>query len=405
MRQAIHSLLGLALGLASFTAGLPRSAAQDVDPYDDALARAAALEAAGRFDDAARLLTAGLWYYPQDVGLPLAIAWLHRRAGHLGEAARFYGIALSRSPGSIDARLGLAAVLEAQERRDEARPIYERLAAEIPELDAAREGAARCAAAPAVRFTPYVALAGTVYPNHPVKALSAGVTAGAALAFRNGWFLSATYRYTHFVPATPPAPPPGQPPPIAISAWDQHEGYFTAGWGIDKGGIDLTYAIVVDGSGALGTSHHLGMTARWSPFGDIEVRASGSLYDDMKVLRVEPSWRIPIAFGLSIRPGVGLADAGGELLATGMATLALDRPRFSLWAGGKYGDEVRPVYLSVPLVYATVERIPFGAWAGAAVNVNSDVRIHLSYAMDRLEQPDGTASDAHTLAIGAAVAF
>jgi hypothetical protein len=66
---------------------------------------------------------------------------------------------------------------------------------------------------------------------------------------------------------------------------------------------------------------------------------------------------------------------------------------------------VRPVYLSVPLVYATVERIPFGAWAGAAVNVNTDVRIHLSYAMDRLEPQGGTASDAHTLSLGAAVTF
>jgi hypothetical protein len=375
------------------------------DPYDDAMARAAALEAAGRFDEAAALLTAGLWYYPQDVGLPLMIAWLHRRAGHLDEAARFYGMAIARSAGSIDARLGLAGVREAQGSCEDAREIYDRLLAELPDLAAAREGLARCPAPPATRFTPSVSLAGTYFPNHPIKAFSAGVSAGAELALRSGFWFSATYRYTHFFPAPPPPPPPGAPPPVSISPWDQHDGYFSAGWGVPRGGIGLHYAIVYDGSGTLGTSHHLGVTGRWSPFGDIEIRASGSIYDDMLVGRVEPSWKIPIWGGLSVRPGAGLADAGGELLATGLLTIALDRPSFSLWAGGKYGDEVRPVYWSVPIVYATPERIPFGAWAGASVNVNSDVRIHLTYAMDRLKQTDGTQSDAHTLAIGAAIGF
>jgi tetratricopeptide (TPR) repeat protein len=326
------------------------------------------------------------------------IAWLHRRAGRLDEAARFYAMALARSPGSIDARLGLASLEEAQGRCEEARDLYDRLLADLPDLAAARAGLARCAPAPAARFTPSVSLAGTYYPNHPVKAFSAGVTAGAELTLRSGWSFSATYRYTHFFPAS-------LPPPLTISPWDEHDGYFSAGWGAPLGGLTLHYAVVYDGSGFLGTSHHVGMTVRWSPFGDIEIRAAGSLYDDLLVGRVEPSWRIPIAGGLSVRPGVALADAGGELLATGLFTLALDRPHFSLWAGGKYGDEVRPVYWTVPIVYATPERIPFGAWAGASVNVNDDVRIHLTYAMDRLKQTDGTQSDAHTLAVGTAISF
>src|SRR6185312_10038527 len=208
---------------------------------------------------------------------------------------------------------------------------------DLPDLPAARDGLARCPAAPAARFTPSVALAGTYYPNHPVKAYSAGVTAGAELSLRSGWYFSATYRYTHFFPAAPAPPMPGAPPPVSISPWDQHDGYFSAGWGNALGGITLHYAVVYDGSGTLGTSHHAGLTARWSPYGDIEVRAAGSYYDDMLVGRVEPSWRIPIVGGLSVRPGVALADAGGELLATGLFTIALDRPRFSLWVGGKYG--------------------------------------------------------------------
>src|SRR5262249_13557306 len=106
-----------------------------------------------------------------------------------------------------------------------------------------------------------------------------------------------------------------------------------------------------------------------------------------------------------IRGGAGLADAGGTFLPTAMGTLALDRSRFSLWAGGKYGDEVRPVYFSVPVVYNIPERIPYGAWGGGSLNVSDDVRIHVSYALDRLRQPDGTGSFMHTLSVGAAATF
>jgi hypothetical protein len=125
----------------------------------------------------------------------------------------------------------------------------------------------------------------------------------------------------------------------------------------------------------------------------------------MTVVRVAPSWRIPIALGFSIEPALGVADAGGEALATGILTLSFEHRLFSLWAGGKYGDEVRPVYLSLPIVYATTERIPYGAWGGASVNVSNGVRIHLAYSMDRLNQPDGTGSDAHTLSLGFASTF
>lgn len=389
-----HPLLALAFGLAVL-APARGARAQEVDPYEDALARAAALEVEGRFDEAARFLESGLAYYAQDPTLPIRIAALHRRAGHLDASERFYWMALARSAASVDARLGLAEVLEAEGRCAEALPFYRDLAAELPDLPGPAAGAARCTPAPSVRVTASVALGGTWYQDHPYRFLAGSMTPGLAISLRSGWTFGATYRYTRFVP----------PSASGLSASDQHEGYLSAGWGAPLGGITFHYGIVADGSGQLGTSHHAGLTARWSPFGDIEVRASGSFYDDMKILRVEPSWRIPLVRGLSIRPGVGLADAGGELLATGMATLALDRPSFSLWAGGKYGDEVRPVYFSVPVVYDVPERIPFGAWAGAAVNASDDVRIHLTYAMDRLKQGDGTATSAHSLAIGAALSF
>ncbi len=322
----------------------------------------------------------------------MRIAGLYHRAGRLADAERFYRVALALSPTGVDALAGLAAALEADGRCAEAHAVWARLAAELPDLASARDGLARCAA---VHVTPSVALTGTLFPDHPYKSMAGGVAAGLLFEHRSGFFLGATYRYTHFLPASG----------AMLSPWDQHEGYFDVGWGMRAGGFALHYGIVYDGSGMLGTSHHVGITGRWSPFGDIEVDVAGSFYDDMKIVRAEPSWRIPIAFGLSIRPAAAIADAGGEVLATGMGTLAFDAQRFHLWVGGKYGDEVRPVYFAVPVVYDVTERIPYGAWAGVSVNATRDFRLSLSYAMDRLKQPSGTASDAHTLSLGAAATF
>lgn len=368
-----------------------------LDAYAAAFARSAACEQQGDLDGAARALEPVLPLYPQDVALPLQIAWIHKRAGHLPEAERFYRLALARSPGGVDARLGLGLVLESTGRCDEARPILEGLARELPDLAPARDALARCTPVPVPSFTitPSVELSGTLYQDHPYKSLSGGVSAGLLFRHRSGFFLGGTYRYTHFAPASG----------ATLSPWDQHEGYASMGYSVPLGGIGFHYAAIYDGSGVFGLTHHVGMTARWSPFGDIEVAGSASFYSDMLVFRAEPSWRIPIVGGLSIRGGAGLADAGGTFLPTAMGTLALDRSRFSLWAGGKYGDELRPVYFSVPVVYNIQERIPYGAWGGASVNVSDDVRIHMSYAMDRLKQPDGTESTAHTLSLGAAATF
>jgi hypothetical protein len=89
-----------------------------------------------------------------------------------------------------------------------------------------------------------------------------------------------------------------------------------------------------------------------------------------------------------------------------MATIALERPSFSLWAGGKYGDEVRPVYWNVPLVYDLQEKIAYGVWAGAGVNVSEGARIQLTYTMDRLKALDSSfTANAHTLGLNAAVTF
>ncbi len=392
MYETLRIPFAVAAFVMAFRAGCPQALAQETGASGDVFSTADSLERAGRLADAAHALEALLPLYPQDYTLPVRIAELYRRAGRLADAERFYEIALALSPDGVDARAGLATVLEADGRCADAHAIWERLAADLPDLASARAGAARCAA---VHVTPSVTLTGTMFPDHPYKSMSGGVAAGLTLEHRSGFFIGGTYRYAHFLPAAG----------AMLSAWDQHEGYVDVGWGARAGGFSLHYAVVYDGSGTLGTSHHVGATLRWSPFGDIEADVAGSFYDDMKIVRAEPSWRIPIAFGLSIRPALAIADAGGEVVATGMGTLAFDTARFHLWVGGKYGDEVRPVYFAAPVVYDVLERIPYGAWAGVSVDVARSASLHLAYAMDRLKQPTGTESDAHTLSLGAAATF
>jgi hypothetical protein len=362
------------------------------DAYDDAFAAAEALDRAGRPAEAASALSRALPLYPQDFALPREIAWRHFQSGRYDLAERYYRVALALSPSAPEAQLGLAASLERQGRCEEALPVYQGLSADFP---AAESGVRRCTPPPSWKVATGVSLTGMTFPSHTYKSLAGMVALGLAFEHRSGFSLGGTYRYGRFSPADG----------AGIDAWDQHEAYASLGFQRPFWGLAAQYGFVHDGSGALGASHHVGLTGRLSPFGDLEVRASASFYDDMSVYRVEPSWRIPIAFGLSIRPAVAIQSADGEAKVSGSGTLSLDRSRFGLFVGGKYGDEVRPAYLSLPVVYNILDTVKWGVWGGGSVNVTKGVRIHASYAMDRLEQPDGAQISAHALTLGVNVTF
>jgi tetratricopeptide (TPR) repeat protein len=261
MREASYLVAGCLCSLAALVAGLAPAAAGDAE---DPFTRAAALERAGRLEDAAATLEAFLAYYPQDYALPLQIAALHRRAGRLQLAEIAYRLALVRSPGGVDARVGLAEVLEAEGRPADAEALWRDLAQELPDLPEARAGLARCAP---FHLTPSFALAGTGFPDHPYKALAGGLTAGLLFEHRSGFLLGATYEYTRFLPQAG----------VPLSAWDQHTGFAMVGWAAAAGSAAFTYAALYDGSGALGLSHHLGLSGRWSPYGDVRVEAALSL--------------------------------------------------------------------------------------------------------------------------------
>ncbi|MFO0757960.1 MAG: hypothetical protein U0359_15800 [Byssovorax sp.] len=374
--------------------------AQEADLYAQTMARAAALGQEGRLFEAARALEGIAPLYPQDYALALALGFTYARAGRWADAERSYRDAFDLSGGSAEARLGLGLSLERQRRCPEARVILGEQAAEAPRDPEAVAALERCKERPAFKVDLDLSTTGQLYPDHPYKSLGIGGSLTGTITHESGLFLSSTYRGSHFV----------SPTTSTLAPWDQHEGYFTLGYNAPLFGLGLRYAVVSDGSGAFGTSHHVGATGRVSPYGDIVLDLSASLYADLTVLRSEVSWAIPITHGFSVIPAFAAQLAGGEPHTTGKATIAYAHPRFSLFAGGKYGAEVRPAYLDLPVVMDVGEEIKYGVFAGGSVNVGGGFRIHASYAMDRLERA-ATATDSgysvngYYLTLGTAASF
>ncbi len=369
MKNAIATGAALATLLAASFAF-----AQEADPYDAAMARAAELEARGDRDGAAATLGAMLASYPQDYALPLAIGAILLRAHRFEGAARAYRMALAITPSGAEAQAGLAAALAAQ------------------------EGTAASAPRPTFRGTFLVAGTGHAYPDHPYKAYGVTATGALDLEHASGWTLGATYHYVHFFP-TDTSP---------LGAFDQHEVHARTGYASPSWGIEAQYAFADDLSGFTGVSHHAGLSLRLSPFGDIMVNGALSFYSDELVFRLEPSWRIPVAGPFSVIPGFSVQRAGAETLGAGRVTLLLAGEVGTLFLGGKYGTEVRPASLDQALIENVSERIGYGMWAGGSLNVGSGFGIRLSYALERLNRTDGVMPDAtfaHFLTLGLAKSF
>ncbi len=366
------------------------------DAYDDALARSLTAERRGDLAAAAAALESIAADYPQDYALPLRAGWLRFRAGHLGAAVLAYSAAVERSPEAADGNAGLGWSLAKLGRCSDALPRFRRALVTAPDHAAAAEGVAYCTAPPppppppAVSFSARGALSGTLFPEHGYRTFTAGGAASIDVRLREGLFFGGTTRYARSFTRDA----------TTVPAWDQNEVYLRGGYATDMFGLQLTYALVVDGSAGGTTSHHAGLSLRWSPLGDVLVDASASHYTDIDVFRVAPSWRIPIAGGLSVRPGAAMQVAGGEVLGSGSATLSLDRGRLGLYFGGKYGDEVRPALLGLDLVENYADRIRWGLWAGGSLNVGEAARIDLSYSTERLQEAGGREGNTHSVTLG-----
>jgi hypothetical protein len=364
-----------ALALAIATTSLSNPAA--ADGYDDAFARAAALERAGDLPGAAAALEAIVPWFPQDYAIVLQLGWIRLREERHARAELHYRDAVRLSHGAAEARLGLGLALAHQGRCVDAKAELDEALRQQPELAGAPQGGERGLAlcAPSWTITGSLSAHGSYSLNDPYKQYGVGGSPELRFSHRSGWTFSFAYRFALFIP----------PAGATNTSWDQHEGYFDLGYGGRMVGGSLQYAVVYDGSGTYGTSHHAGAALRVSPFGDIVLAGVASIYSDEHVFRLAPSWRIPLVGGLSVTAGGAAQLAGSSLYGSGTLTLSLAGKAGALWAGGRYGVEERPADLVGHAIYDIGQHVREGFFAGGSVNVGEASRIYLKYSMDRLE--------------------
>lgn len=338
--QVVPLLALLALGRGAAAA----------DPYEAALEQARAAEAAGDLDGAAAALAGARARYPQDYTLLCALGRLALRRGQLDEAEARYGEALALSGAAgPEARAGLEAV--------------------------------RGARAPALSLGPRLASTFVGYGGNPLRERALVVGAGLSLLERRGAYAAVDYRHGWLSA------------PGGAAAWGQDELYLQAGWAGATTGAGLQYARVDDGSGVQGTSQHLGASGR---LGGGHLAAALSLYADGWIARVVPAWRLALG-SVSLTPALAVTGAAGEALLAPSLTLALDRPGFALYAGGKLGAEVRPVDLEAAVTQNVPERVAGGIHAGGSVRLGR-LRLSAAWSLDRLERA-GTSQVDHAQAV------
>lgn len=341
-------------------------------------AEAGELEAAGAFAEALDVLDDLAADYPQDYILHLQLGWLAFQAGVFHDADRYYTRADELSGGSIEARLGLAWTALRLGRTGDARRRFEELSTSHPEDERVAEG---LAAATEVRQWWIGASARALvygYPGHPMTPWGIGLAAGVSGGYRRLVF-GVSYRYGRFTytEAVPGGTGsmaaqigPGGPGPVepstATTAVDQHELYLTVGAAWERVGVTGHYAYLSSGDLDIGAGHVAGAVGRFSPFGDILLEASYAGFDDLEVFRSSLAWKLPIAGPLYLEPhgalqvvGDGSGD-GATPYGSGGLALGIEDDRGAVRIAGRYGREVRPVYLTVPVSYAIGETLVGG---------------------------------------------
>ena len=401
----------LIVGAAISAAPRP-SLAQPSSDYSAALSRATELELAGDTVAAAAALLPLEQRFAQDYTLQIRLAWLRYSMGDYAEAETSYRRVLALSPESRDALSGLAWTLVKRGKCDAALAHFEALLLHTPDDELARAGAATCQAPSPVRGAPTVALTGHIYQDNPLKSGAMGLTVAAPLRIMQHWLLGATYRYTNFWTVQ------GQGYDDGI---EQHEAHLSTGVAYDSWGLTGHYSFASEDTGTVGDAHFAGLTARFSPWGDINLEGSLSLYDDLTVGRAALSWRLPLASFLSLTPGFhlqvatapdghALLDDTTDALPGGSLTLAFHGERWLAYAGGKYGTEVRPAYLAgTPSVYNTYDQLTWGLWAGASVALPAGWSIFAAYEMNALSTMESsgafTDNNMHLVSLGVSFSF
>jgi len=399
----------LTCALLALPAAAQQPSGTAAESYAAALQLARTAQSPGEVDAAVRALAALLPSYLQDVELPLKLGELTFRSGRFLDALYSYERALTNSAPGGEAELGLGWTLVKLGRCREAAVHFQSVLVTAPATSAAAEGLRQCGAstlsaaqsasapAPTRWLQPLVAQSFYFYQNHPTVSYVLAPTLRLEALLRGHYYGAVAYRYSYFATRS------GQ-----TAAWNQHDLYLDAGYSARAAGVTLHYALIADGSGYSGTTHHVGLTGRYSRGFDALLNLSASFFQDTPVLRGELSFVLPIAGGFGARPAAAVQWTRTEIFKTLALTLHYSHRIFTLWLGGKFGDEQRAAYLNVGYVYDSPARIPYGAWSGVALRPGRKFTLTLNYSYDRLVRTDTTPtqdSSVHALTLGLAREF
>lgn len=387
----------LSLSIAAVITFIARTV-HATDGYEEIMARAAEMSARGDHAGAARALEPAVVELAQDYSIAVECAWQHFQAGEWRDAERAYREAIARAPGSKDARIGLAWTLVHEERCEEA-------AAASRAADDPRGEEVLAACAPARAWTLSASFLAAATPDHPIKTGAAGILSSISGPIGEGGVFGAAHRFVRT----------GTIASSGIAAFDQHDFYGHVGYWGERWGLVVRVAVAADLSRTLETSGHGGLSAhvRLASFlpawtGDARLEASASVYDDLTVVRVAPSWAIHVFGPLHVIPGFAFQHDGARAYGAASIAAALEWPVFSVWAGAKYGDENRPAYLAQSVVYDLTEKVAWGAWLGVRVRPWRRLAFEAAYAFDQLRRSDALApsqSGLHSFSIGPVVTF
>jgi hypothetical protein len=132
------------------------------------------------------------------------------------------------------------------------------------------------------------------------------------------------------------------------------------------------------------------------------------LYDDNDVTRLALTWRTPDWGPFWLRPTFGLqfVEEADRVWTNGSLTAGVNLDQIKLTAGGKFGDEFRPAYLTLPAVYNLAGQIEWGLWAGVRVPAGQVASVRAGWEFYRESQQGSRPfeANAHLVTIGLALA-
>ncbi len=355
--------------------------AQSADRYEQRFAEATRLEQSGDMDGAVERLETLLPDYPQDFALRLQLGWLCFRLERYPDAAEHYRHARSLSPESDDAANGLAWSLLRQGERSAAREIFLEVLARSPDSATAPDG--ELLSRVQHRLSAGIGAIVHRYGGHGSRDSAVGSVLWGQGVLWDALLLGGAWRYTRFSARYEAAN--GAWSDTVETEYAQHEGSIYVGYAGERFGATLHYGYA-DGAGEDAFAvHYAGAMGRLTTWGTLRLEASGSRYDAFGAWRVAADYALPVADGLTLRPGAAWQNVDGENLGNASLGLESNLGALRLSLGGRYGLEKMPLYLAQAVVYNSDDAIRYGAWAGVGYRFDSGIDLSGGYELQRLE--------------------